>query len=79
MVEGEKLRTLKMRLKASKQCVPGNSHELYNIRHSASFSPVSIQSKKPSGGRRALLVTHAMGLHFYQGQDQAEDYKKKKY
>ena len=52
-VEGEKARTLKVSLKASKPYVHGNSHRLYDILYFAAFTTALIQLKKPSVARRA--------------------------
>jgi hypothetical protein len=55
MVEGEKLRILKMRLKASKPFLHENSNALYDYRHFAAFSADSVHLKKPSGGPKGLI------------------------
>jgi excinuclease UvrABC ATPase subunit len=54
-VEGEKVRSSKMRLKASKPCVSANSHELNNNRHFDAFAADSIHLKKPSVGPKGLI------------------------
>ncbi|MGD2085199.1 MAG: C39 family peptidase [Candidatus Aminicenantes bacterium] len=53
-VEGDMLSS-KMRLKASKPCVPENSHELSNIRHFDKFAAGTIHLKKPSVGPKGLI------------------------
>ena len=60
-VEGEKVRRSKMRLKASIPSVQSTFHQLNDNRHFDAFADVSVNLKKPSGGRRALWVPHAMG------------------
>jgi acyl-CoA synthetase (AMP-forming)/AMP-acid ligase II len=54
-VEGEKIRTSKVRLKASIPCVPANSYELYNIRDSDAFAAGTVHLKKPSVGPKGLI------------------------
>jgi hypothetical protein len=54
-VEGEKVRTSKVRLKASKQSLSTNSHELNNIRHFNEFATGSVHLKKPSVGPKGLI------------------------
>jgi hypothetical protein len=54
-VEGEKVRSSKMRLKASKPCVSANSHESYNNQHFDAFAADSDLLKKPSGGPEGLI------------------------
>jgi hypothetical protein len=54
-LEGKKVRSLEMRLKASKPCVSENSHELHNNRHFEVFAADTIQSKKPSVGPKGLI------------------------
>jgi hypothetical protein len=54
-VEGEKVRSTKMRLKASIPLLHTNSNELDNIPHIAAFSAGSIQLKKPSVGPKGLI------------------------
>jgi hypothetical protein len=54
-VEGEKVRSSKMRLKASKPCLSVNSYELYNNRHFEAFAADSIHLKKPSVGPKGLI------------------------
>jgi len=54
-VEGEKVRRLKRRLKASIHLVQTNPNELYNIRHFDVFAAGSDQLKKPSGGPKGLI------------------------
>jgi hypothetical protein len=49
-VEGEKVRTLKMSLKASKPGVQTTFFKSHNIRHFDAFTAKSVQLKKPSGG-----------------------------
>ena len=53
-VEGDMLSS-KMRLKASKPCVPANSHELSNIRHFDEFAVGTVHLKKPSVGPKGLI------------------------
>ena len=53
--EGEKLRSPKMRLKASKPCVSANSHELSGNRHFDAFAADTIHLKKPSVGPKGLM------------------------
>jgi hypothetical protein len=53
--EGEKIRSSKRRLKASKPCVPANSHELYKIRHFDAFAASTVHLKKPSVGPKGLI------------------------
>jgi hypothetical protein len=54
-VEGEKVRSLKMRLKASIPVLKGNSKTLYYIRHFTAFSADSVHLKKPSVGPKGLI------------------------
>jgi hypothetical protein len=54
-LEGEKIKSLEMRLNASKPCVSANSHELHNNRHFEIFAADTIQSKKPSVGPKGLI------------------------
>jgi hypothetical protein len=54
-VEAGKVRSLKMRLKASKPCVSANFHELHNNRYFEVFTAHTIQSKKPSVGPKGLI------------------------
>jgi hypothetical protein len=54
-VEGEKVRRLTRRLKASIPGVRTTFFESQNIRHFAAFSDDSVQSKKPSGGPKGLI------------------------
>jgi hypothetical protein len=54
-VEGEKVRSSKKRLKASKPCDKANFNELFNIPHFVAFSADSIHLKKPSGGPKGLI------------------------
>jgi Asp-tRNA(Asn)/Glu-tRNA(Gln) amidotransferase A subunit family amidase len=54
-VEGEKVRSSKMRLKASKPGVSTNSHELSSNRHFDEFAADSIHLKKPSVGPKGLI------------------------
>ena len=54
-VEGEKVRSSKMRLKASIPLLYANFDELYNIRHFDAFTAGSIHLKKPSGGPKGLI------------------------
>jgi hypothetical protein len=53
-VEGEKVRRLKRRLKASIPYVHTNSNRLADIRHFDAFTAVSVHLKKPSGGPKGL-------------------------
>jgi hypothetical protein len=53
--EGEKVRRKIRRLKASIPSVRTAFFKSYNIRHFASFSDDSIQSKKSSGGPKGLI------------------------
>jgi len=61
-VEGEKVRSLKMILKASKPCVSANSHELHNNRHFEVFTADTIHSKKPSVGPKGLIGPPCHGV-----------------
>jgi hypothetical protein len=54
-VEGEKVRSLKMRLKASKPCVQANSNKLSNIRHFGAIAAGTVHLKKPSVGPKGLI------------------------
>jgi excinuclease UvrABC ATPase subunit len=54
-VEGEKVRSSKMRLKASKPDLSANSHESYNNRHFDAFPADSVHLKKPSVGPKGLI------------------------
>jgi hypothetical protein len=54
-VEGEKVRSSKRRLKASKPCMPANSHELSSIRHLDAFAADAVHLKKPSVGPKGLI------------------------
>jgi hypothetical protein len=54
-VEGEKVRRLTRRLKASIPGVRATFFESHNIRHFAAFSDDSVQSKKPSVGPKGLI------------------------
>ena len=49
------MRSSKMRLKASKPCMPANSHELYSIRHFYAFAVGTVHLKKPSVGPKGLI------------------------
>jgi hypothetical protein len=54
-VEGEKVRSSKTRLKASRPVLKGNSETLYYIQHFTAFSADSVHLKKPSGGPKGLI------------------------
>jgi hypothetical protein len=54
-VEGEKVRSSKTRLKASKPFLNENSEALYDYRHFAAFSADSVHLKKASGGPKGLI------------------------
>ena len=54
-LEGEKIRSSKMRLKASIPCVQTNSNELSGILHFGAFTAVAIHLKKPSIGPKGLI------------------------
>jgi hypothetical protein len=54
-VEGEKVRSSKMRLKASKPCMPANSHELSNNRLFDAFAVGTVHLKKSSVGPKGLI------------------------
>jgi hypothetical protein len=54
-VEGEKVRSSKMRLKASKPYLTVNSNELSNIAHFDAFAAGTVHLKKPSGGPKGLI------------------------
>jgi len=54
-VEGEKVRRLTRRLKASIPGVQTTFFESHNLRHFAAFADDSVQSKKPSGGPKGLI------------------------
>jgi len=54
-LEGEKVRSLKVRLKASKPRVPENSYELHNIRHFDVVAAGTVHLKKPSVGPKGLI------------------------
>ena len=54
-VEGEKARSSKRGLKASKPCMPANSHESSNIRHFDAFAADTVHLKKPSVGPKGLI------------------------
>jgi hypothetical protein len=54
-VEGEKVRSSRVRLKASKPCMPANSYELFSIRHFAAFAAGTVHVKKPSVGPKGLI------------------------
>jgi excinuclease UvrABC ATPase subunit len=60
-VEGEKVRSSKMRLKASKPFLSANSHELYNNRHYDAFPADSVHLKKPSVGPKGLIAPPCHG------------------
>ena len=60
-LEGEKVRTSKVRLKASKQYTSTNFHELNNIRHSNAFTVDTVHLKKPSVGPKGLIGTPCHG------------------
>jgi hypothetical protein len=60
-VEGEKVRTLKISLKASIPYVLRNSHRFYNILHFAAFTTALIRLKKPSVARRAYRSSMPWG------------------
>jgi hypothetical protein len=59
---GEKLRSLKRRLKASIPSLHANSNELYNLRHFDAFPADSIHLKKPSGGPKGLIGPPCHGV-----------------
>jgi hypothetical protein len=52
---GEKVTSIKRRLKASIPLMHTNSNELDNIQYIAAFSAGSIQLKKPSVGPKGLI------------------------
>jgi hypothetical protein len=54
-VEGEKVRRLKRRLKASIPSVQATFHQLHDIRNFDAFTVSSIHLKKPSGGPKGLI------------------------
>ena len=54
-LEGEKVRSLEMGLKASKPCGAADSPGLHNNRHFEVFAADTIQSKKPSVGPKGLI------------------------
>jgi hypothetical protein len=51
----QEVRSIKMRLKASKPLLQENSNALYDHQHFDAFSADSVQSKKPSGGPKGLI------------------------
>jgi hypothetical protein len=55
-VEGEKVRSSKMKLKASKHCLHGNYNAIYDIQHFIAFPADSIHLKKPSRWPKVLLI-----------------------
>jgi hypothetical protein len=61
-VEGEKVRRLKRRLKASIPFVQTTSHSLYNILYFVAFTVVSIHLKKPPGGPKGLIGPPCHGV-----------------
>jgi hypothetical protein len=61
-VEGEKVRTLKVSLKASKPFLQENSNALYDHQHIDAFSADSVQLKKPSGGPKGLIGPPCHGV-----------------
>jgi hypothetical protein len=54
-VEGEKVRSSKRKLKASKPVLQENSNALSDNRHFAAFPVGSVHLKKPSGGPKGLI------------------------
>jgi hypothetical protein len=55
MVEGEKVRRLRRRLKASIPSVQETFQQLNDIRHFDAFTAGSVHLKKPSGGPKGLI------------------------
>jgi hypothetical protein len=60
-VEGEKVRSLKRRLKASIPCVQTTLHKLPDIRHFDAFAAGVVQLKKPSVGPKGLIGSPCHG------------------
>jgi hypothetical protein len=54
-VEGEKVRRLKRRLKASIPGMQTTFYQLHDIRHFTAFTAGLVQLKKPSGGPKGLI------------------------
>jgi hypothetical protein len=54
-VEGEKVRRLKRRLKASIPGMQTSFYQLHDILHFTAFTAGSVQLKKPSGGPKGLI------------------------
>jgi hypothetical protein len=61
-IEDEKVRSSRMRLKASIPLMHTNFNELDNIQHNAVFSTGSIQLKKPSVGSKGLIGSPCHGV-----------------
>jgi len=54
-IEGEKVRSLKRRLKASIPGVQATFQQSHDIRNFAVFTADSVHLKKPSGGPKGLI------------------------
>ena len=54
-VEGEKVRSSRVRLKASKHSLCGNYNALSDFQHFAAFPVDSVHLKKPSVGPKGLI------------------------
>ena len=68
-VEGDKVRRLTRRLKASIPGVRTTFFESHNIRHFAAFSVDSVHSKKPSGGPKGLIGPPCHGAWLPEAKD----------
>jgi hypothetical protein len=64
-VEGEKVGSSKMRLKASKPFLYTDSNELYNNRHFDAFSADSVHLKNPSVGPKGLIGPPCHGVNIF--------------
>jgi uncharacterized radical SAM superfamily protein len=73
-VEGEKVRSSRVRLKASKPFMPANSYELSNIRHFAAFAAGTVHLKKPSVGPKGLIGPPCHGALAAGGKELEYDY-----
>jgi hypothetical protein len=72
-VEGEKVRRLKRRLKASIPGMQTTFYQLHDIRHFTAFTAGSVQLKKPSGGPKGLIGPPCHGAPGKKGVYDAAD------
>jgi hypothetical protein len=75
-VEGEKVRSLKRRLKASIPRVQATFHQLHDIRNFVAFTANSVNLKKPSGGPKGLIGPPCHGAPGRRRQEAIKNDKK---